>query len=191
MFRRYRSTGRPVAYHRPKSPAPTNGWLLAELAQLTGLAESTVRYYMNRRIIQPIQVRGTATRYDRRSFEQLLGVMRLKTEEPATTLADKQRKLDAMGDAELEQWVRAGPLLPAVAAALGFESVPVVDLAGAITHANPHDETAIGSPPGPGSIAGDKWQRVALMPGLELMVRADAKEPVRIAAQRICQEYML
>jgi DNA-binding transcriptional MerR regulator len=168
-----------------------NGWLLAELAQLTGLAETTVRYYMHRRIIQPIQVRGTATRYDRRSLERLLGVMRLKIEEQETTLADKQRKLDAMDDAELEQWVRAGSLPPAAAAALGFEPAPVVDLAGTITDAKPHDETSMESPPALGIVEGEQWQRVALLPGLELMVRADAKGLARIAAQRICQEYRL
>ncbi len=145
---------------------------------------------MHRRIIRPIQVRGTATRYDWRSLERLLGVMRLKIEEPATTLADKQRKLDAMSDAELDQWVRTGSLPPAAAAALGFESVPVVDVADAITDANPHDETAMGCPPVLGTVAAEQWQRVVLLPGLELMVRADAKEPARITAQRICQEYM-
>ena len=57
-MRRYRSAGRRVAYHRPKTPAPKNGWLLGELARLTELPETTIRYYLQLRIIEPIEIRG-------------------------------------------------------------------------------------------------------------------------------------
>lgn len=131
----YRWIRRRVGYHRPKTPAPKNGWLLGELARLTELPETTVRYYLLRRVIEPIEVRGTATRYERYNLLRLLGILRLKVEEHST-LEEKKRKLAAMGQQELE-----------------------------------------------------RWERIALLPGLELLVRADAREPARLVAQRICEEY--
>jgi len=35
------------------------------------------------------------------------------------------------------------------------------------------------------------WQRITLLPGLELFLRADAPEAARSAAQRICDEYVV
>ena len=69
---------------RPKTPAPTNSWPLAELAQLTGLPETTVRYYVANKLIRPIQVRGTATRYGRHDLMLLLGIARLRTDDTLT-----------------------------------------------------------------------------------------------------------
>ena len=37
--------------------------------------------------------------------------------------------------------------------------------------------------------AAERWERIALLPGLDLIVRADAKEPARLVAQRICEAY--
>jgi len=124
-MRKYRCTGRRLAYHRPKTPAPKNGWLLSELAQLTELPETTVRYYLQRRFIKPIEIRGTVTRYDRHSFLRVLGIMRLKGEEDST-LAEQKRKLDAMDQQELERWLCSGSLPAAAAAALGLVSVLAV-----------------------------------------------------------------
>ena len=79
---------------RPKTPAPKAGWLLAELAQLTGLSVTTVRYYVQKRILRPFEFRGTVTRYQRPELLRLLGILRLKTEDNLT-LADKKQRLDA------------------------------------------------------------------------------------------------
>jgi hypothetical protein len=35
----------------------------------------------------------------------------------------------------------------------------------------------------------ERWERIVL-PGLDLTVRADARVPARLAAQRICEEYL-
>jgi hypothetical protein len=37
----------------------------------------------------------------------------------------------------------------------------------------------------------EHWQRIALLPGLELMLRADARQPASLAAQRIVDEYVV
>lgn len=165
---------------RPKTPAPKNGWLLAELAQLTELSETTVRYYVQQRLLRPIERRGTATRYDRRELLRLLGFKRLKYDDKQT-LAEKKRQLESMGDEKLEQWLRSGPLPAAAASALGFE----------VAAANPTNGNAQEPTNGQQPATGELWQRVALLPGLELMLRADAKGAARLAAQRIIDEYVV
>jgi DNA-binding transcriptional MerR regulator len=195
-MRKYRCTGRRLAYHRPKTPAPKNGWLLSELAQLTELPETTVRYYLQRRFIEPIEIRGTASRYDRRGFLRVLGIMRLKGEADST-LAEKKRKLDAMGQEELERWLCSGPLPPAAAAALGLESVlsaqpqRSTSVPGFASSANAYSTvlTTTQSAQELERAAAERWERIALLPGLDLIVRANAREPARLVAQRICEVY--
>jgi hypothetical protein len=55
----------------------------------------------------------------------------------------------------------------------------------------PAHASARSSPVEKGLGAGESWQRIALLPGLELLLRADAKEAARSAAQRICEEYVV
>jgi DNA-binding transcriptional MerR regulator len=165
---------------RPKTPAPTNGWLIGELAKLTDFPETTLRYYGAQKLIRPIQRRGTATRYGRDDLMLLLGLARLKTDE-TSTLADKKRKLAAMGVAELERWLREGPLPDRAAQALGFQSVPQP------------------SAKSPAAATGDlamndarfeQWQRIPLLPGLDLILRTDANKAARAAAHRIYEQYV-
>jgi DNA-binding transcriptional MerR regulator len=163
---------------RPKTPAPKNGWLLSELAQLTGLSETTIRYYVQQRLIRPIERRGTATRYERRELLRLLGLMRLRPDFDST-LQEKKRSLESMGDEKLEQWLRSGPLPQAAARALGFEA--------AMTNANPTAALELEH----GQVGAEQWRRIPLLPGLELMLRVDAKEPARTAAQRIIDDYVV
>lgn len=165
---------------RPKTPAPKNGWLLAELAELTGTRASTVRYYVQERLLRPIERRGTATRYERRELLRLLGLLRLRSDD-SSSLAEKKRKLDAMGDEQQEQWLRSGPLPPKAARALGFEVAPAANLSAQRAQSASIDTARTGFEP---------WQRITLVPGLELMMRADAKEAARIIAQRIVEEYL-
>src|SRR5512140_873926 len=82
---------------RPKTKAPTAGWLLTELAELTGLSATTIRYYVRKHLIRPLELRGTITRYGRRQLMLLLGMARLKSDDEST-LTEKKRKLEALGD---------------------------------------------------------------------------------------------
>ncbi len=164
---------------RPKSPAPTDGWLLDELASLSGLPQTTIRYYVQQRLLRPIERRGTATRYPRRSLLLVLGLHRLSSEGKATLL-ERKRKLDTLGDQELKDWLGTERIPAAAAAALGIEPQPMQSL-----------DAASPSPPlidGTGAVV-EHWQRIPLLPGLELMIRANAKEPVRLTAQRIWEVY--
>ena len=187
MVRR-RSRGeraRDVGHRRPKTPAPKTGWLLAELAELTGLPATTLRYYVQQGLLRPAEFRGTLTRYQRPQLLRLLGLLRLKSE-GKSTLAAKQRRLDAMTSGDLEQWLASGPIAPAAAAALGFQTA---------THSVASDQVALAATPSTsielGRAPNEFWQRIALLPGLVLLVRADAPQAARMAAQRICDEYVV
>jgi len=147
---------------RPKTPAPQNGWLLAELARLTDLPETTLRYYGAQKLIRPIQRRGTATRYGRNDLMLLLGLARLKSDE-TSTLADKKGKLEAMGAVELERWLREGPLPDPAAQALGLQNMSpssVWSAAEATRGLSTQDARF------------EHWQRIPLLAGLDLMLRA-------------------
>jgi hypothetical protein len=135
---------------------------------------------VQQRLIRPIERRGTATRYDRRELLRLLGLTRLK-HEGKSTLAEKKRKLEAMGDEKMEEWLRSGSLPPAAASALGFDVATTKETSAAAQ--DPFVD--------PGAAGIEHWQRIALLPGLELMLRADARPSARLAAQRIIDEYVI
>jgi DNA-binding transcriptional MerR regulator len=174
---------------RPKTPAPQNGWLLAELARLTDLPETTLRYYVAQKLIRPIQRRGTATRYGRNDLMLLLGFVRLKSDE-VTTLVEKKRKLEAMGAVELERWLREGPLPDEAARALDLQSKPPRSpvSAAAATGGLHHSSTI--PPRDIHDVRFEKWQRIPLLAGLDLMLRTDANKAARVAAQRIYEQYV-
>jgi DNA-binding transcriptional MerR regulator len=172
-------------HRRPKTPAPKTGWLLAEVAELTGLSLTTLRYYAQQRILRPVEFRGTVTRYQRPELLRLLGVVRLKLEDKST-LAEKRRRLDSMSVDELEKWLCSGPLVPTAAAALGLQ---------VLTPAAASEPTKLLDAPRTsidlGRAPNEFWQRIVLLPGLELSLRADAPQAARSAAQRICDEYVV
>jgi len=163
---------------RPKTPAPKSGWVLAELSRLTNLRPTTVRYYVAKRLIRPSEFRGTVTRYQRRELIRLLSIRRIQSLERTVTLKQIAQRFDELGDAGLEAWLSKQALAPHMRVVLGLPAEP----------APPSAETALtaGLPSG----AVEVWRRVALLPGLDLMVRADASPVALSAAQRICVEFL-
>lgn len=162
---------------RPKTPAPTNGWVIAELARLSHVPVRRLRYYVEHRLIEPMEFRGTATRYPRRELLRVLGFVRLRAETGAK-LAVIKRKLDMLGERELEEWLSTQPVPAEAAAALGMS-----------LNANaPGDASP--APSASSRSAASTWQRVCLLPGLELMIAAQATPAVLRAADRICKEYI-
>src|SRR5262249_34822976 len=150
-----------------RTPAPRTGWLLSELSKLTNISVRTLRNYIGAGIIQPLEFRGTATRYARRDFLRLLRLLRMYTTAHKLRLSEIKRELDALSDNELEAWVITQPLSPTVAAALGV--VPVV----------PGEATSKGNQDAIRGIVAEGWQRFRLLPGLELSVSVDASAAVR------------
>jgi hypothetical protein len=107
----------------------------------------------------------------------------LKVEE-RSTLAAKKRKMEAMGDEQLEQWLRSGSLPPKAAQALGMDVTPNNNVTPGVVLKEPGIGIAVAQ------TAVEHWQRLTILPGLDLMLRADAKEAARIVAQRIIETYV-
>ena len=61
---------------RPRTPAPTEGWVIRELARMTETTVRTLRNYVTAGLITPLELRGTSTRYARRELLRLLAVLR-------------------------------------------------------------------------------------------------------------------
>lgn len=163
---------------RPRTPAPTNGWLLRELAQMTETTVRTLRNYVAAGLITPLERRGTSTRYARRELLRLLAVLHGRKESKLTLAAMKQ-KLDAFADDDLEAWLRKGPVPPLAAAALGFASEPPRE-------AEPASENLLER----WSAQVQTWQRIELLPGLALMLGPSPSPVVTSAVRAICAQYL-
>jgi DNA-binding transcriptional MerR regulator len=155
------------------------------LARIAEVSVRRLRYYVQLDLIEPSEFRGTSTRYQRRELLRLLGVLRMQSA-ARLSLAEIKRKLQLLSEPELEAWLVSQPLPPTAAAALGLS------LSDAVAVRSPDDPTHAGSVSAAGSLGqgGSTWQRIQLLPGLELMLCADASPAVRRAARSICDEYL-
>lgn len=151
---------------RRKRKPPTEGWLLTELAALANVGPRVVRYYLEQGLMSRPPFYGTATRYGRNHLLRLLAIRRLKYTENLKLAAIKTR-LDGMSGAELDAYASTNLPNPAAAQALGITS-----------------PTAEPTPAAGSGMTGDNWQRVAILPGLELHVKVGASPLVhRLARQ--------
>ena len=163
---------------RPRTPAPTAGWLIRELAQMTQTTVRTLRNYVAAGLITPLERRGTSTRYARRELLRLLAVLRARKETKLTLAAIKQ-KLDVFAENDLEAWLRNGPLPPLAATALGVVPEPPRE-------AEPTAERSLER----WSAHVQTWQRIELLPGLALMLGPNPSPAVASAARSICAQYL-
>jgi DNA-binding transcriptional MerR regulator len=168
-------------HRRPKTPPANTGWLMADLARLTGISLRTVRYYVELGLLQPIELRGTATRYARRELFRLLCVLRMKTA-PGSSLSAIKKELDTLDEDELEAWLSSEPLPQAVAAALGLDDPSALVGRRPVLEPSPVPFGLSRVP------ALETWHRIRLLPGLELMVSSEASAAVRGIAQKIYQD---
>ena len=134
-----------------------------------------LRDYVQLDLVQPIELRGKATRYARSELLRVFAIRRMRAEH--ASLPQIKQKLRAVSERDLEAWLRTTPLPPEAAAALGFN----VEVAKSEPEAPSHVVMVQGS---------STWQRVPLLPGLELMIAADASQAVLRAAQRVCEEFI-
>jgi DNA-binding transcriptional MerR regulator len=180
---------------RPKTPAPTTGWVISELSQITGMSVRRLRDYVARDLITPLERRGTATRYQREQLVRLVAIKRLRAEEELD-LGEIKRRMNAMGERELEAWILTAPLPEAVLTALGTAaggaSVDSIGGAAGVSAAQVVGGAASNHAEGPrtGNSAQTTWHHVELLPGLVLQVSANASPAVKSAAKRICDEYV-
>lgn len=157
------------------------GWVVSELAGLAGVSVRTVRHYVTRQLLARPEFFGRQTRYDRLHLLRLLAVPLLKAR-GIDRLHELQRELDTLGESGLTALLESAPLPAATRAALGF---PEANVSAAEMNAHRADPTP------PRTLLGgvETWQRVTLLPGLELTLRSDATPFVRDVAERIRQQY--
>jgi DNA-binding transcriptional MerR regulator len=166
---------------RSKRPAPKTGWLIAELAVLSGQQPRTIRYYVEQGLLARPAFHGTATRYQRLHLLRLLAIERLKRDGLTSLVAIKQR-LDATGEAELLAAVSARPPSAAVAAAL---ELPAAGTHAAALGAERTVSMLHAAPASGVSDPGPPWRRLLLLPGLELLLADDASPAVHNVAAQI------
>jgi DNA-binding transcriptional MerR regulator len=142
---------------RLRTPLP-EGFLLGELAALAGVRPRSVRYYVERDLLPRPEFRGTATRYTREHLLRIFAIQKLQREEHID-LDEIRMRLAAMSPADLEKYAPPAPATHVAGPGL--------------------------TPPAAPTYASESWERVALLPGLELCVRADASPLVRRLVQEI------
>ncbi|MGK3991341.1 MerR family transcriptional regulator [Sorangium sp. So ce136] len=178
---------------------------LAELAQASAVSPRTIRLYVARELLPPPMVRGTSTSYGQEHLLRLRAIARLRAEK-GLRLVDIQRRLAKLSPAALADL--AGPLPPEVATSpaapahrAGRARKPLPPPVGA--NARDPLPTPVGASardplPLPGASARDalplpggleRWERLALLPGLELHLRSDATAVVRRIAAEIHARY--
>ena len=188
----YRITRLRQTRKRPKTPAPTTGWVISELANLTEIPVRRIRYYVEHGLVRPLEIRGTATRYQRNELLRLLAIPLIRTEK-TWKLDALKRELERLGEAEIERLVLANPLSPAAAAALGANpsnlSTTREPLANLPLNAVRDRSNAIEVFPGLADTV-EIWHHVELLPGLNLLVSSAASPAVTRVARRICTEFL-
>jgi DNA-binding transcriptional MerR regulator len=112
---------RAPARHRQRSrkAPPKAGFLIAELAQLSGFAAVTIKAYIRRGLLARVRFYGPATRYTREHLVRLLAVSCSKAQ-GLKSLDDVRRKLDTLSPSEMERWVLTFPVNATTLAALGL-----------------------------------------------------------------------
>jgi hypothetical protein len=173
--KRYTYTRQRAKRSRPKTPAPKEGWLIAELSTLTGVSVRTLRSYVAKDLLRPIEFRGTVTRYPRRELLRLLKMLELKSQcRGRVVLAKLMRQVDAISDPALEAWAARQRLSPELGRALGIVAKATAPVAPGAVASGVLER-----------VASETWRRIPLLPGLELMLSSDASLAVRGVAQRL------
>jgi DNA-binding transcriptional MerR regulator len=172
----YWQTRRPRKRTRPKSSAPQGGFLIVDVARLTGVPVRTLRDYVRRGLLRYTEVRGTLTRYPTREVARLVAALRLRAEKRGTWAAIKA-ELDTFDDARLQSWLAEQRLAPALATELGISGAPN------------GEATGVALPQSSSMGTGERWERTELLPGLELALSDAASPAVRSAARRIIEEH--
>jgi DNA-binding transcriptional MerR regulator len=163
---------------------------------LTGVSVRTLRHYITRGLLQPLALRGTATRYSRRELLRLLKMLQLKSESVGrVTLSALKRALDAHSNAELEAWVLTQRLSPELARALNSEAKVAPPGTGTFSAspALPADKEKDATDAKTAALerlAVETWHRIPLLPGLELMLSATASAAVQGVALRLYSDVM-
>lgn len=151
-----------------------------ELAREAQVSARTVRYYVQRGLLPAPAFHGKDTTYDRGHLLRLQIIKKLQ--EAHLPLDEIQARIGAASEKEL------GRILTSSGGESGSAQPKAVTPRG-----GPYRNPAPDHPPAPEnnatSGARERWDRIQLMPGLELHVRGDAGAEARRAALEIQSQY--
>jgi DNA-binding transcriptional MerR regulator len=127
---------------------------LTELARAAGVTSRAVRYYLGQGLLPAAEFRGGSTRYGEEHLLRLRAIQRLRAEERLRLRAIRVR-LAKLSPDEIAALAAPKPQRSAAGAGAALPPSEVGDLVGAL------------------------WERIPLLPGLELHLRRDAAPLVR------------
>jgi DNA-binding transcriptional MerR regulator len=146
---------------------------LEDLARAADVSARTVRYYVQRGLLPAPEFRGKDTAYGPEHLSRLRAIKRLQQErlpleEIAARLAGAspaviERLVDAEADCSAAVTMQAAPTTPSS----GSESTAIPPLV----------------------TGGERWERFAIAPGLELHLEGGARSDVRRLAQAILTQF--
>jgi DNA-binding transcriptional MerR regulator len=156
----------------------TTPYSLKDLARLTGIPARSIRGYIQQGVLESPRHAGPATSYDRETLGLLGAIRHARREHGAVAYVTLKAKLRALDADEIEAWAEELDPLPAVG-----DDEPTI----ANTPATP-PVTATSPSTGPLETA-ERWVRVPLVPGLELMMLEGSGELVSRLAREIQGKY--
>jgi DNA-binding transcriptional MerR regulator len=134
-------------------------YTVRELANAIGVQPSTIHRYLQAGVLPKPPVRGRLTRYSEEHLVRARAISEMTSRKLSFETIKERLELEAAARAEAEAKARS-------------ESAPV------------------GGPDGTMSLAGaERWSRIALLPGLDLVLRDGATELVQRIASEIAQRY--
>jgi DNA-binding transcriptional MerR regulator len=179
---------------RKRVPAPTLGWLAAELYPLVGFTPRTVREYVRRGFLTRPVFRGRATRYQRQQVIRLLAIKLLRAEHFNIHANTMLAHLERFNPEELEAWVLARPMSAHIREALaqdalargaGTATSPSAAASPALAFQAQPPIAAVKYP----TLSDAGWEHSPLLPGLQLSLRSDAGSAAQKAFEHLQTEF--
>jgi DNA-binding transcriptional MerR regulator len=162
-------------------------YTLTELVHAADTTVRTVRYYLERRALPPAVLRGLHTTYTEDHLIRLKAIRRLRTVERLQLDAIRKR-LSAASPEEIRALAEAPsierPGVPTVA-------IPPAEGAAPATQANPDLSTGVitRTPGEQVESGGQVWERIELLPGLELHVKKESGALLQRLSREIRERY--
>lgn len=177
----------------PPSP-PSPPYTSRKLAKLVGVEHRTLLRWIAADLLSPTPFHGPKTSYGARHLEEARAIVRLRVDN--LTYAAIARRLRGLSDEDLARLSQHGERPAALAPPPTAPEPPPVSPTGPAAppgppasperNADPATERPSEAPePGPS----DPWERVVLLPGLELFVRLGAGPLVQRLAAEIQAHY--
>lgn len=163
---------------RTRRASPTfqpGGFTLAEVAAQAGIQPRTVAFYIREGLLPPARFRGPATRYEREHLVRIVAIKKLQREEKLS-LAHVKRRLRTLTPEQIEE-LGGGELANGDAAKYsGAAGAPTV-ATGAVAS-------------GPTSSTMTTWERLEILPGIELLVRSNVSAHARRVVREIEAQFL-